>query len=412
MPESESAAAHSPQVQALYERQPYPTPPTELEDFRLRRMLVRGAPSLYGKLYWPAEPMRGGRSILVAGCGTAQAAQLALYEPTARILAIDFSARSLAHTRMLLDKYQLKQVETRQLPIERLHEIDEHFDLVISTGVLHHLPDPQAGLRQVRARLKPAGSAYLMVYGQYARTGVYMLQRYCQMLGVDFADADLQALQQMLKQLPEDHPLAPLARRSQDLHCLPGLADMFVHPCDRAYTVPQVYDWLAGAGMKMQRWLMQAQYLPQGCALAGTPHAAKLRALPLPQQHEAVELFRGHLHTHDLIACRDDRDDESFTLHWEDASRWRSYVPAPLPGIAARTENLPSGALVELYQQAHEHPVLCPRLGESGVKLYQQMDGQRPLSAIAQRAGAAPEQARDFFRMLWEFDQVSIALPG
>jgi len=37
----------------------------------------------------------------------------------------------------------------------------------------YHLADPDAGLRALRAALRPGGARYLMVYAPYGRTGVY-----------------------------------------------------------------------------------------------------------------------------------------------------------------------------------------------------------------------------------------------
>ena len=60
------------------------------------------------------------QDILIAGCGTSQAARYALGEPTARVTAIDISETSLRHTRRLQRKYQLANLTLHQLPIERV----------------------------------------------------------------------------------------------------------------------------------------------------------------------------------------------------------------------------------------------------------------------------------------------------
>ena len=54
------------------------------------------------------------------------------------------------------------------------------------------------------------------------------------------------------------------------------------------------------------RWLRQAPYLAQCGSLAGTPHAPRLTALPPMEQYAAVELWRGNMLRHSLIAYRDD----------------------------------------------------------------------------------------------------------
>ena len=41
---------------------------------------------------------------------------------------------------------------------------------------MHHLEDPDAGLRALLSVLKDGGALGIMVYGQYGRTGVYQMQ--------------------------------------------------------------------------------------------------------------------------------------------------------------------------------------------------------------------------------------------
>ena len=47
------------------------------------------------------------------------------------------------------------------------------FDYIDSTGVLHHLPDPQAGFDALARAIAPGGGFGCMVYAPYGRTGVY-----------------------------------------------------------------------------------------------------------------------------------------------------------------------------------------------------------------------------------------------
>src|SRR5208283_2721107 len=123
-------------VAESYERHPYPAPVEDLEtygaswDDRRRRA--------ESHLFWPAEPYRDDRSILVAGCGTTQAAHYALRWPRAQVTGIDVSAKSIAFTQGLKRKHALANLEVRQLALERAGELGQRFDHVVCTGVLHH----------------------------------------------------------------------------------------------------------------------------------------------------------------------------------------------------------------------------------------------------------------------------------
>ena len=291
----------SDEVRDFYERMPYPAPLTDLDEHRnLYKNQDRRRAEFH--LMWPAAQPRANQEILVAGCGTSQAARYALREPDARITAIDVSDTSLRYTRDLQRKYNLENLELHQLPIESVREIGRSFDLVVCTGVLHHLPDPDFGLRALRDVLQPNGAMRLMVYARYGRAGIYMMQEYCRLLEIDASATDLRSLGAALETLPPDHPISGLLRRSKDFWRPEAMADALLHPQDRAYTVPELYAWLDRCGISFGRWIEQAPYLAQCGAIARSPHAARLASLPPRQQHAAVELFRGTIVAHSFIA--------------------------------------------------------------------------------------------------------------
>ena len=139
----------SEEVRDFYERMPYPAPLTNLDEhIDLYKNPLRRRAEFH--LIWPDQRPRENQEILIAGCGTSQAAKYALREPDARITAIDVSDASLRHTRDLQRKHNLENLELHKLPIESVSELGRTFDLVVCTGVLHHLADPDRGLRALR----------------------------------------------------------------------------------------------------------------------------------------------------------------------------------------------------------------------------------------------------------------------
>jgi SAM-dependent methyltransferase len=382
---------------------PYPAPRTSLDERRNpdhRRARFH--------LIWPAEQPRGNQEILVAGCGTSQAARYALRELDARITAIDISETSLRHTRDLQRKYKLENLELHQLPIERIQELGRSFDLIVCTGVLHHLLDPDLGLRALRAVLRPHGAMRLMVYAPYGRAGIYMMQEYCRLLGVSTSERDLRDLGETLGALPADHPISGVLRRAKDFRRPEAMADALLHPQDRAYSVREVYDWLERCGMSFGRWIEQAPYLAQCGVVARSPHAARLAALPPRLQHAAVELFRGTMVTHSFIAYRDDRDGESQPITF-DGDRWRDYVPIALPWTVCVRERLPPGSVAVLINRAHTFNDLVFTVDAFEDRLLGAIDGKRTLGEIlrvaAVDAGGEPRALR-FFERLWQYDEI------
>ena len=397
-----TAAAIAGQVSGFYERHPYPPPVDDVAAYRKAWDEKRRRADSH--LFWPAEPYRDDRSVLVAGCGTTQAAHYALRWPRAQVVGIDVSANSIAFTQELKRKHGLANLELRQLPVERAAELGQGFEYVVCTGVLHHLPDPDAGLRALHDVLKPTGALHVMVYAPYGRTGVYMLQDYCRRLGVGVTAPEIRDLAASLKALSPDHPLAPLLRNAPDFADKAGLADALLHPQDRSYSVPQLLDFLDRADLAFGRWVRQAPYLPWCGALASTPHHSRLAGLTAEVQYAAIELFRGTMIRHAVVAYRKDRPARGAPIDF-DGDAWLGYTPIRLPDTLAVRERLPLGAVAVLINRNHTYTDLYLPIDARQERLLAAIDGKLTIAEICREA-ADRSLARDFFRTLWRWDQV------
>ncbi len=247
------------QVRSFYDRYPYPPPIDNLDKYR-RLWQDRQRRRADYHLFWPARPYREDHSILIAGCGTSQAAKHALRWPAAQVIGIDCSATSVRCTEELKRSYNLTNLQIHQLAIEQANDLGMSFDQIVCTGVLHHLADPDAGLSALRSVLKPDGAMHLMVYAPYGRAGIYMLQEFCRRLGIHATDTEIRDLIGALSALPPGHPLQSLLSQAPDFRNEAALADALLHPQDRAYSVPQLLDFIAKGGMTFGRWVRQAPY--------------------------------------------------------------------------------------------------------------------------------------------------------
>jgi SAM-dependent methyltransferase len=404
MIEDDSAdVAVAARVGSFYERHPYPPPVDDLDAYREVWDDARRRADSH--LFWPGEAYRDDRSILVAGCGTTQAAHYALRWPRAQVIGIDVSAASLAFSEGLKRKYSLDNLELRQLPVERAGELGRQFEHVVCTGVLHHLPNPDTGLRALREVLAPGGALNILVYAPYGRAGVYMLQDYCRRLGVAPTDAEIRDLAASLKALPPDHPIVTLLRHSPDFADRAGLADALLHPRDRAYSVPELLEFLDRADLRFGRWVRQAPYLRQCGGLASTPHAARLAALSLEEQYAAIELFRGTMVRHSVVAYRNDVSADLGAIDFE-GDAWLDYAPVRMSEtIEVRDHRAPPGAAAVLINGSHSFTDLYLPIDTRQDAMLAAVDGRRTLAEIAGRAENHPP-ARDLFQQLWRYDQV------
>lgn len=389
-------------IAAFYDRHPYPPPVADLTALAARSA-AGGVDRAAHHLIWPRRAPDSIRSILVAGCGTAQAARHALRNQRAEVVGIDVSPTSIEHTDRLAQQHDIGNLTTRLLAIEEVASLDRRFDHVVCTGVLHHLADPLIGLQALRSVLAPGGAITLMVYAPYGRTGVTLVQEYCRRLGVTPSAGEIADLVATLRELPNGHPLARLLRETRDFLDDDALADALLNPRERSYSVPQLFDLLDAAGLRFGRWARQAPYLPDCGSISETPHARRVAALPMPEQYAALELFRGTIDRHTVVAF--DRDDEPADALAFDAAD--GFVPIVPPTVLAvdDPERLPPGAAAALLNRTHPSPDLVMFVDAAELAVFRGIDGRRTVAELGPAAGSTVER-------LWRHDLVVIDATG
>src|SRR5262249_28426543 len=231
------------------------------------------------------------------------------------------------------------------------------FDQVICTGVLHHLPDPAAGLRAPRSVLERQGAVHLMVYAPYGRSGTYMLQEVCRRVGFCAPEGEIRALPAAPQALPATHPLTRLLQEAPDFRSEAGLADALLHPQDRAYSVPQLLEFLRANGLTFGRWLRQAPYSLQAGLMSQIPRALRAGQLPLDDLYAAAQLCRGSMMRHDVIAYRYDKP-EVLWIRFDDDS-WLGYIPIRAPDTVTIRERFPAGCAAIFSTRALSHTDIC-----------------------------------------------------
>src|SRR5271155_580552 len=203
-------------VARQYERYRYPQPIQDLEAW-LANNWEWFDPSHAHRVLWPDREYRPDLDILIAGCGTNQAAVFAYTNPAARVVAVDISQPSLDHQQYLKDKHGLWNLELQLLPIEELPTLKLEFDLIVSTGVLHHLADPTTGMQALKSCLRKDGAIAVMLYAKYGRIGVEVLESVFRDMGLGQDDASVQIVKEVISVLSPDHPVQRYLAIARDL---------------------------------------------------------------------------------------------------------------------------------------------------------------------------------------------------
>jgi len=296
---------------AQYEAFPYPRRDPREEASRL----VIGSPSHLREIdHWvfaarrPRDvPLRA----LVAGGGTGDAAimlaaQMARDGRPGRVTYLDRSAAATAVARARAAARGLELDWRHGSLLDLPDTAIGPFDYIDCVGVLHHLPDPAAGLAALVSVLAPGGGMGLMVYAPHGRNGVYMLQDALRRLAPPTLPptARLDLARRLMAQLPASAPLR--ANRSVTDHLAggdAGLYDLLLNPRDQAFTITRLLDLLADAGLAATCLLEPARYDP-ALLLSDAKLRAAASALPATEWAQLAEDLSGAMSTHVVYCVR------------------------------------------------------------------------------------------------------------
>jgi SAM-dependent methyltransferase len=294
----------------------YPYPPRDPRDEAKR--LIQGSPShileinhyIFGGRRDFSRPFRA----LIAGGGTGDGAimlaqQLADRRCPAEIVYLDLSegSRKIAESRAAarnLTNIRFHSGSLLDMPAMNLGK----FDYIDCCGVLHHLPDPQAGLSALCEVLSEDGGLGLMVYGAYGRIGVYHIQDVLRVLGRDDAPSvKLDLAKRLLRQLPATSWLARNPFVGDHLKAGDaGIYDLLLHSVDRAYGIAEFVSLIEAANLSVATLIEPWRYEPQNFIVDGAL-LKRLDGLDRLQRWMLAEQLTGNMKVHIAYAVPNGR---------------------------------------------------------------------------------------------------------
>lgn len=238
------------QVQQQYEENPYPSwtkpgPAHAMPSFEagLREVLPFAA---------FAVPDSGTFDILIAGCGTGQhSIGVAQRYPQANIAAIDLSLASLAYARRKTREAGLSNIDYAQADILMLGAIGRTFDIIESSGVLHHLADPLEGWRILLSLLRPHGFMHVGLYSQSARSHVRAAREFIVNGAYDSTANGIRRARQALIKAASTNPAFEHVARSPDFFTTSACRDLLFHVQEHQFTLPVIRDFLATQNLRL-----------------------------------------------------------------------------------------------------------------------------------------------------------------
>ncbi len=188
-------------------------------------------------------------AILIAGCGTGQhSIGTASRFSNCDVTAVDLSLASLAYAQRKSNELNFTNLKYLQADILDLYQMDKEFDIIESTGVLHHMTDPMAGWRVLTNLLKPGGLIKIGLYSELARQHIARVRKEIALLRVGTSKADIREFRRSLAESDDENH--QLLTKSADFFSLSSLRDLIFHVQEHRFTLPQVENCLDELGLK------------------------------------------------------------------------------------------------------------------------------------------------------------------
>lgn len=373
-------------VKTQYEEYPYPARDPKDEAHRL----VTGSPS---HLFEVVHHAWGGRvypnpRVLFAGGGTGDglimfAEHCAMMGLKADITYLDLSSasRAVAEARAKARKLHksIRFVTGSLLELPAL--APGPYDYIDCCGVLHHLPDPLAGLKTLAAQLSPRGGMGLMLYAPHGRTGVYPLQAALRALTQGMSPHDQVAFaKNLLKELPATNWFLKNTFVDDHNQSDAGLYDLLLHSQDRAFRVDEIYDLLDAADLALGDFIEPIAYDPV-LYLRDAAAIARARALAPRARQALAEDLAGSMKTHVFYARPKARAQDAPNHHNKNA---RPHLREVNPNALANA--MGKGKLVASFiGLRHEFPISAP-----AARLAQELGRARSVAELETLSGLDP----------------------
>tara|TARA_X000000368_G_scaffold109613_1_gene85289 strand:- start:157 stop:1410 length:1254 start_codon:yes stop_codon:yes gene_type:complete len=188
---------------------------------------------------WPEKPHNTRRlDVLIAGCGSDQAAILAKCNPNHNFVGVDLSENSLKYEKKLIEENKIENLKLYHNDFRSV-KFKKKFDYIISSGVIHHLDDPGTGLKYFNQNLKDEGVIYIMVYGDKKSYATNQVKQLFKKLNLKQNQESIDFAMNTINKLNNLHPAKIFANTEikQDLAHPSGVVDFFLHKKENFFSI-------------------------------------------------------------------------------------------------------------------------------------------------------------------------------
>ncbi|MCJ2543650.1 class I SAM-dependent methyltransferase [Thermostichus vulcanus] len=318
--------------------------------------------------------------ILDAGCGSGVGTEyIAHQNPKAEIWAFDLSRKALEIAEARCQASQAPPVQFRELNVYDIDQLPGEFDFINCVGMIHHLPDPKAGIQALASKLAPGGILHLFVYGELGRHEIRLMQKAIRLLVTGSEHQSLASLEQLqaglkvgrsLFQILPDHNRIQQQERTRwatenvDDECF---ADMYLHPQEIDYTIETLFELIRASGLQFLRFSNPEFWQLQRVLGKDESLLAQASQLPEKERYRLIELLDPVVAHYELFLGKPPLPQQD----WQSAE-------AILSAIAHLSPCLGLWPSRSIFNYAYE----AISLSEAAFAFLQQVDGIRTVAQI------------------------------
>jgi len=386
---SNSNSIHS-AVANLYDAYPFPPEP----------LLDEAPPGYNWRWSWNAayafctgrKPTQQRVRILDAGCGTGVGTEyLGHLNPEASVIGIDISEETLEVAQERCQRSGATNVEFQQLNVEDAQTLEGQFEMINCVGVLHHLPDPAAGIQALAEKLAPGGIMHIFVYGELGRWEVRLMQNAIALLQDNPGDYQqgVKMGRKLFETLPEDNRIV---KREKQRWALDNqrdacFADMYLHPQEIDYNINTLFELIGESGLAFVGF-SNPEFWQLERLLGKAPELLEqAQTLTQQDQYRLIELLDPEVSHYEFFLAKPPLP----RWDWSSDRNFLAAIPERHPCMEGWESRSLFNANYELVS-----------LSETEFKLLQAIDNnqdqKRSLQEILKETGATLSQARSLHR--------------
>ena len=195
-------------------------------------------------------------NVLIAGCGTGSHPIATTRFKNSDILAVDLSLTSLAYAKRKTEEFGYKNIEYLHADILQLNKLNKKFDIIESSGVLHHMKEPIAGFKVLLDILEPHGFLKIGLYSKIARSNITEIRKYIKDRNYRGTSNDIKVFRQDII----NDKVSPQIKKiinSRDFYSISTVRDLLFHVQEHQFTIPQISKILEDLNLEFLGFVFQ-----------------------------------------------------------------------------------------------------------------------------------------------------------